>query len=277
MKLTEDTILIIPQNDPESLQIGKIAHAAGIPTLYSEQPHGARLENEPDLFGRLQELDPNRLTLVILEIPGPKKETELRALGYRIDIIDHHMYDDLDRMQPLSSLEQFLAYFEIDQADLMSLGFNPRMVLGVGVIDRGFLWQLKREGFENEEAIRVRAYYRELLLELGAERRFSQEALAKEVWEKRRMEGDVLILESTEDHLSIRDPLSFLMADAYPDMPPETIIRQGNRRVYVQESKRAPKFLARYGGFTFGHGVCWGMVNESGHLPTTEELLEMLR
>lgn len=277
MKLSEDVILIIPQNDPESLLIGKIAHAAQIPTLYSEQPHGARLAYEPDLLGRLQDVSPDRKTLVIVEIPGPSKEEELRSLGYRIDIIDHHMYDDLDRMQPLSSLEQFLAYFEFEDEDLASLGFDPRTVLGVGVIDRGFLWQLARDGFENDEADRIRAYYRELLLELGAEKRHKQEALAKEVWDRRRMDGDILILESPDDHMSIRDPLSFLMADAYPDAPPETIIRQGNRRVYVQESKRAPKFLARYGGFTFGHGVCWGLVSEMGDLPSTEELLEMLR
>src|SRR5690348_4213283 len=105
------TILVCPKNDEESLQILKIAQAAGFPTVISAQPHGARLYNEPNLIARLKLADPDAQRVAIVEIPGVTVEDELKSIGYEVVIIDHHRYDDLDRMQHLSSLEQFLEVF----------------------------------------------------------------------------------------------------------------------------------------------------------------------
>src|SRR3989338_8262413 len=121
-------ILITPANDPESLLISDIATALNIPILMSAQPHGARLEREPDLVVRIREANPHAKTLVIVEIPGPAIEEELEAAGFRVVIIDHHRYDGLDRMHQTSSLEQVLAFLKIDDDELRAHRFDPTLV-----------------------------------------------------------------------------------------------------------------------------------------------------
>src|SRR5688572_8736726 len=113
MDLRKTSILICPRNDEESLMILKIAEALGLSIVESNQPHGAKLDREGDLVARIQEANPNAKTLTIVELPGPKTEQELKDLGFELAIIDHHTYDDLDRMKPKSSLEQFLERYEV--------------------------------------------------------------------------------------------------------------------------------------------------------------------
>lgn len=266
------TILLAPQNDEESLLILKIAKAAGIPVVISTQPHGARLYNEPNLIARLKQCDPEARRIVIVELPGPKVEEELRSIGYEVVIIDHHRYDDLDRMQHLSSLEQFLAVFELDDARLTSLGFDPVLVRGVGMIDRGFVWELKKEGLSKIDQKRVRDYYVDLMHELGSP---SAEAVeeAKRAWGAREPVGELFVVKSGRADVKIREALSFVIADEY-ETPPQVLILEGNGRVSLQDSELAPKFYRSFGGFTFGQDRCWGFDPEPGRpAPALEKML----
>lgn len=268
------TILLCPKNDEESLQILKIAEAAGIPTVISPQPHGARLYNELNLIARLKQTDPDARRVVIVELPGPQVEDELRSIGYEVVIIDHHRYDDLDRMQHLSSLEQFLDVFELDDARLTSLGFDPLLVRGVGMIDRGFVWELKKEGLSKEDQKRVRDYYVDLMHELGSP---STEAVAeaKRAWAAREQAGELLVVKSQRADVKIREALSFVIADEY-ETPPQVLILEGNGRVSLQDSDLAPKFHQTFGGFTFGQDRCWGFDPEPGRpAPTIENMLKV--
>ncbi|HRH32333.1 MAG TPA: hypothetical protein PLK06_03325 [bacterium] len=268
------TILLCPKNDEESLQILKVAEAAKIPTLVSEQPHGARLHNEPNLIARLKYVDPTATKVVIVEIPGPTVEAELRSVGYEVVIIDHHRYQDLDRMQHLSSLEQFLAVFELDDAHLSSLGFDPALVRGVGMIDRGFIWELKKEGLSQSDQKRIRDYYVSLMHELGSP---SAEAVAeaKRAWADKEQRGQLFVVTSKRADVKIREALSFVIADEY-DMPPQVLILEGNGRVSLQDSDLAPKFHQAFGGFTFGQDRCWGFAPEPGEsAPSLASMLQL--
>ncbi len=271
-----DTILICPKNDEESLQIFKIAQALKIPTLVSEQPHGARLYNEPDLMQRLTEVDPEAKHLVIVEIPGPEMEEKLKEAGYRLTLIDHHRYEDMNRMQPLSSLEQFLQQFSVSDDKLESLGFDPLLVKGVGMVDRGFLWELTKEGVKKEDAKRIRDYYLDLVRELGGMPE-SIIAEAQQAWDKREEQGAFIVVRSKNKGAHIREALSFIVADHYTT-PPQLIILEGDGRVTLQDSELAPKLHQTFGGFTFGKDRCWGFAPTSDKsAPKLEEILEVLR
>lgn len=272
----QEAILICPRNDEESLMILKIADALNLPTLVSDQPHGARLEKEPDLLKRIMNVDPDIRDLVIIEIPGPAIERQLKGQGFTIHIVDHHRYDDLDRMAQLSSLEQFRELFGIDKDVVERLGFDDLLVRGVGAIDRGFLWELDAEGMNAEEKKRAITFYQELGHELGGK---SQESLdeAKRVWDAREMIDGVLLLRSDRGDLSIRNTLSYEVAYLYPEHPPQVVIVQGKRRMYVQESKKAKVLHDRFGGYTFGRDACWGFLATAERpLPALPEVLDLL-
>ncbi|HCC83370.1 TPA: hypothetical protein DEP96_00810 [Candidatus Uhrbacteria bacterium] len=265
-------VLLTPKNDEESLMIVKIAEAAGIPTLVSKQPHGAKLEREEDIVERVWATNPTVTKLVIVEIPGVETETSLRATGLEIEIIDHHRYSDLDRMQPTSSLEQFLAKFVITDEQLRELGFDPEMVRGVGIIDRGFLWALREEVQDRELAKRMRDFYRGLNLELGKEHKDIDEVASK-AWAEREERPGVLIVKTEREDVPFRDAISFLTADHY-DVPPQIVVVEGKRRMFVQESDYAVELFKIYGGFTFGCDRCWGVqAKPEKPLPELEEIL----
>lgn len=275
MRSTVTTLLLVPNNDPESLMITKIAHAAHIAVLVSSQPHGAKLENERNLQERLNDYSGIR-TLVIVEIPGPAIEEELMASGYGVVIIDHHRYDHLDRMQPKSSLEQFLSHFEITNDDLVRLGFDPVLVYGIGYIDRGFLWEMEKEGVPKDDQRRIRAYQRQLALEIG-NGWGDEEAEAERAWKKHEERDGYFIVKSNRTDISIRAALSFLLADLY-GKPSPTVIVQGGWRVYVQDSPEARALYEHFGGFTFGQDRCWGFSADSGKpLPSVDAILEIVR
>lgn len=276
--MPDQMVLICPKNDEESLQILRIAEAFSIPTMVSQQPHGAKLAQEKQLLARILDCNPQAQEVVIVEIPGPKEEAMLTAQGMLVHVIDHHRYDGLDRMKQESSLEQFLSFFEISDQDLHEAGFDAKMVRAVGAIDRGFLWELKNESLTEDERKQAIAYYRELAVEVGGQRREEEEEQAAIAWNNRRMEGNILIIESEPSHISVRDALSFMVAEAYPEHPPETIIRQGDRRIYVQESDRAADLYHAFGGFTFGRDKCWGKLRETEDaLPSVETVLTYLQ
>ncbi|KKW30696.1 MAG: hypothetical protein UY72_C0005G0012 [Candidatus Uhrbacteria bacterium GW2011_GWD2_52_7] len=255
--------------------ITKIAQAAHVAVLVSSQPHGAKLENETNLNERLRDYADIR-TLVIVEIPGPAIEEELMASGYTVVIIDHHRYDHLDRMQPKSSLEQFLSYFEISHDDLVRMGFDPTLVYGIGYIDRGFLWEMEKEGVSQADQRRIRAYQRQLALEIG-DGWEEEEAEAKRAWSAHEERDGYFIVRSDREDVSIRAALSFLLADLY-GKPSPTIIVQGDRRVYVQDADEAKALFTHFGGFTFGQDKCWGYSSDDRRpLPTVDAILEVVR
>ena len=53
MRISE-TILIIPPNDPEAVQILLIAESLGLKVIRSRQPHGATLEKEPKILEEIR-------------------------------------------------------------------------------------------------------------------------------------------------------------------------------------------------------------------------------
>lgn len=270
-----DSVLLCPRNDEESLQIVKIAQAMDIPLVISNQPHGARLDHEEKLVERLRIANPHASHIVIVELPGPETESRLKAMGYQLVIIDHHKYPGLDRMKMQSSLEQFLEVFDIDNGKLQHLGFDPLLVRGVAAIDRGFLWELKRSGFSPEQAQRVRDYYRALGHELGDH--FAQaEIIARQAWETHTEKNGILIFNSPNPSIRIREALSFLIADKYNE-PPTSIIVEGPGQITVQDTSKALDLFSSFGGYTFGMNLCWGLKASAGKgTPTTEEILNIL-
>lgn len=271
----QETALICPRNDEESLMILKLAEKLQLPTVISEQPHGAKLEREKDLPQRIEEVNDQAKELVIVEIPGPEIEQALRDRRYKVTLIDHHRYDHLDRMQVQSSLEQFIELFAITDDQLKEWGFDPRMVEAVGAIDRGFLWELSRAGFAGKERKEAIAFYKSLTHELGTERRQKEEEHAQSAWEKREERDGIIIVTSPEDRISIRDAVSFIMAEQFEEPRPVMII-QGVRRMYVQDSDKAKNLYDHFGGFTFGQDRCWGILREDGDLPKVDEVLRII-
>lgn len=265
------SLLICPKNDVESREILKIAEAFEIPTLVSDQPHGATLDAERDLIGRIRHLNPVAHDIVIVEIPSPKIEDQLRELGFAVHIVDHHRYETCDRMQMESSLEQFLALFAIDPVALSLMGFDPVLVRGVGLIDRGFVWELKKVNVPDADRKRILAYYREETRKLSANR-MDEELEAARAWKQRREEDGVIIVESPVADLSIRDAVSFLVAEEYSE-PPHILIYQPNRVIYMQDTPTALALQRTFGGFTFGQDLCWGCAVKDGVLPSIEEVL----
>ncbi|MFH1631809.1 MAG: hypothetical protein ABIA47_02155 [bacterium] len=269
------TVLICPRNDEEALQILKIAQMLKLATVISKQPHGAKLDREKKLLARIGEVNPDADTLVIVELPGPKIEAELQEQGLEIIVIDHHRYDALDRMKDKSSLEQFIDLFEVDDSRLEEFGFDPVLVRGVGIIDRGFLWELEPEGYTGEKKHKAIEYYRALTLELGEERREREEEEAQGAWEDRQERDGVIIVHSDEDKISIRDAVSFIVAEQF-DSPVPVVIIQGKRRMYVQDSDKALALYDKFGGFTFGHDRCWGILCDDEPLPDLDEVLAIV-
>lgn len=263
----ERVVLLIPQNDAEAVQIIRLAKKLGIQTMVSDQPHGARLEHEPDLVERLRETGKDEV--VIIEIPGPEAEEQLRSVGFTVHVIDHHRYEHLDRMsdpktgEPLpSSLEQFLAVFHVSDDELAEHGFDARLVHGVGAMDRGFIWALERDGFSEEEIKQVSRYVRELSKEArGDEMLEMNEDAAKRAWEERTLVGEFVWVNSDEPKAEIRPAVSLMAAEQFGKPTPMIITSRGGLLIYVQETPKALELFKKFGGFTFGQDTCWGYNN----------------
>ena len=263
----EHVVLLIPQNDAEAVQIIRMSKKLGIQTLVSDKPHGARLEHEPDLVERLRETGKDEV--VIVEIPGPEAEQQLRDVGFTVHVIDHHRYEKLDRMsnaetgEPLpSSLEQFLSLFDIDDAELTQHGFDARLVRGVGAMDRGFIWALQRDGFTEEEVKRISREVRDLSKEArGDELMGLNEEAAKRAWEERTQVAEFVWVNSDEPRAEIRPVVSLMAAEQFGKPTPMIITSRGGLLIYVQETPKSLELFKKFGGFTFGQDTCWGYNN----------------
>ncbi len=274
---SKHTVLICPRNDEESLLIIKIAKALEIPMIVSQQGHGATLDKEKDLIKKVKKADPEALAVAIVEIPGVETEKELQKAGIEVYIIDHHQYNDLDRLNKQSSLEQFLDLYEIDDDELKEVGFDPMLVMAVAAVDRGFLWELQKIGLSEADQKRGVQYIKELVYELGFKERKEEEVQAKKAWEGRREQNGFLIIESDNDDIDLRDAVSYFIFDEY-GKPTPAIIKQGNRKLYVQETDKAKELIEKYSGFLFGGGKCWGMISpRDGELVPTDKLIKSLK
>ncbi len=266
------SIIICPRNDVESMTIVALADALHIPCIVSEQPHGATLDAEPNLIHRIREINPIAQDIAIVEMPNVSTEDKLRELGFDVHIVDHHRYESLDRMRKESSLEQIRALFDMDDTTLGVAGFDPVLIRGVGLIDRGFVWELVKENVPGADRKRMIDYYREQLAVLDPDRN-KEEAEAKKAWKNRKIIEKVIVVTSEKADLSIRDAISFCVAEDFAE-PPVVVIHQPGRTVYVQDTSTALALQQTFGGFTFGQNLCWGRaIDAGGNIPTIEEVL----
>lgn len=256
MKESNTDLVLTPVNDPEALTIKRLLEAFSIAHITSNQPHGAKLELEDNLENRIKSANPGTQNVVIVEIPGPKVERQLEDLGYQIHIIDHHRYEDLDRSKDKSSLEQFLEYFEITDADLTEKRFDPILVKSVGYIDHGFVWRMKDEINNPEKQKEALNHYRALIVELEGDARAKEERDAKIAYEKREERDGYLIFRQPNPDIGIRDALSFLIAENNEKPRPNIII--ADDRIAVQDTNRAVELFEELGGYTYGGDKCFG-------------------
>lgn len=268
-----DTVLVIPPNDPEAMLIRDLAEAMGLPVLRSDQPHGAALDREPALVRRV--LGGKWKRVVIVEMPGPKSEAALRRAGVDVRVIDHHHYTDLDRAhdakgRPLpSSLEQFLSMFCVTDARLRALGYDPKAVRGIGIMDRGFFWALRAEGYGPREEDAVLALRRELLRRYGMlAREERQMRVARRAWARRSSWRGYQIVESRSAS-GVREGVSYIAARELGRPTPAIFVERARGLLYVQESDRAMELFRAFGGFTFGLDRNWGYRNAPGKARVT--------
>jgi hypothetical protein len=169
------TTFIIPQNDGEAYGIFDLLTSVGaLDIRRSKQPWGARLDLEP--ASTFIDLKP---TVVIVEMPSPHKEEELRKLNHSVIIIDHHSYGDLDRNHSLCSLEQM--------AELLGVSLTP-WLQALAINDRAYIYGLSQAGYSLATIKKVRIYDLECQGMTPAFMRMSAKA-----YQEKQVIGDVTI------------------------------------------------------------------------------------
>ncbi len=263
------TVLIVPPNDAEAILISKIAEKLGLPMILSKQTHGASLDHGRDYLPLVKQSGYKQV--VVIEMPGPKTEKRLRALGVDLHIIDHHHYTGLDRAHDPktdkllpSSLEQFLKFFRVTDVKLRALGFDPKLVRAIGVMDRGFIWALKEEGWNKKEIDHVLEFHDSLLSQIhNPKTEARKQEVARLAWKRRKKWNSYFIVETRAD-IQLRPRLSRIVALEIGKPTSLIVIERGRGLIYVQESDHAMDLFRRFGGFTFGLDRNWGYRNEEG-------------
>lgn len=265
----KNTVLIVPPNDPEAVQIYLMAKAMELQIIRSGQPHGATLDREPDVVKLVR--DGGWKRVVVIEMPGPKSEEKLRAMGVEVVIIDHHHYTGLDRAhhpktgKPLpSSLEQFVKLFRLTDARLKKLGFDPWFVRAVGIMDRGFVWALLKEGYKKKDLMDVVNYQRTLMaLVRDPKNDEKKQKVAQKAWDAREEWNGFFIVTDKSDQ-QIRNRISLIAALERGEPTPLIVVEKKRGLIYVQESGQGMKLFETFGGFTFGMDRNWGYRNVKG-------------
>ncbi|TAL50030.1 hypothetical protein EPN81_03995 [Patescibacteria group bacterium] len=267
------TVLIIPPNDAEAVMIRKLADKLGLSVIESKQHHGASLDKGHDYVQEVKEGGYSQA--VVVEMPGSKAEARLRKLGVKLDIIDHHHYTGLSRAHDAqgrllpSSLEQFLIKFKITDQQLKKWGFTPRLVRGIGIQDRGYVWALQDEGYSAKEIKAVMAFHDSLIAHLqNPQTEARKERLAQAAWERRKKWREFLIITTRAD-IQLRPRLSRMVVQQIKKPTSMIIVEHGRGLIYVQESPYALHLFERFGGFTFGLDRNWGHRNEKQKKPIT--------
>lgn len=152
----DTTLFILPNNDGEAKRAIQILRAVNAPFLHvSSQKWGATLDAEwPEIdqsvLGRVE-------TVTIFEIPGTAgqkgdpiaTEDELRGKGLKVEIIDHHYYDWVDRYQPVSSIEQLCD----------KIGWQMSAVdMAIAINDRSYIPGLISLGYQEKHIRAIRAF-----------------------------------------------------------------------------------------------------------------------
>ena len=192
-EIINNTTLIIPDNDGEAALTIDLAKKIGLDVRVSNQPWGARLDKElklnPDILTKA------RKNVWIFEMPSKELEAKLKKQGMNIEIIDHHQYQNEDRSQKLSSLEQFLKKVKLTDSQLQKLGFDAHFVHGVAINDRDYIYGLREEGYSEEEIKKIREF------DIRAQIKKNYDTIVKrneEIYNNRKIEKDVIVLESKE-------------------------------------------------------------------------------
>lgn len=134
---------IVPLNDGEAVEIRKILLAKKIEHVVTRQPWGATWAGlEPAVVEKIEEfLSINPLTVVYgVELGGPSRWNAIN--------IDHHIYNDENRYNEKSSIEQV--------ATLLGVELTRHQIL-IAVNDKGWIPALKSIGATENEIKIVRA------------------------------------------------------------------------------------------------------------------------
>lgn len=264
----QKTVLIIPPNDAEAIMIRKLADKLKLPVIESKQFHGASLDHGHDYVCDVKRGGYRRV--IIVEMPGPKTEAKLRKMDIDLKIIDHHHYTGLSRAHDQqgrllsSSLEQFLEMFKVTDAQLQGWGFVPKLVRGIGIQDRGYVWALQDEGYSKNEIQQVMAFHDALIAHLHNPKSEVRKArLVEAAWERRKKWREFWVI-STRADVQLRPGLSRVVVEKIGKPTPMIIVEHGRGLIYVQESPYALHLFERFGGFTFGLDRNWGHKNEPG-------------
>ncbi len=263
------TVLIIPPNDAEAILISQIADKIGLHTIKSRQTHGASLDKGRDFAKEIRHK--KYKTVIVVEMPGLKMEARLKKITSELIIIDHHHYTGLDRAHDAktgkmlgSSLEQFIQLFKLSDTKLIKLGFDPFLVRGIAIMDRGYVWALFDEGYIKSEVKKVLTYHDDLIAPLkNKSTELNKQKSAHRSWERRIKWNNFFIVKSGAD-LQLRPRLSRIVVDEIGKPTPLIIIEKARHLIYVQESDHALHLLEKFGGFTFGLDRNWGYRNEKG-------------
>jgi hypothetical protein len=244
----ETTSVICPDNDGEGKTIIEIATRLSFDVRVSPQPWGATLAREPE--GSFVDL---RQHLMIVEIPGPAKERELRK-SHKVYIIDHHQYHGLDRFHAQSSLEQF--------SELIGYRLN-RWEMGIALNDRGYIHALRKKGYTQEEIQDIRQF--DLIAQGYCKddfRRTEQEYAAGS-----RPLRDFYLVETRSDRISYF--MDIHLSNSHSNLaPPSLIVLQEDERGMVKHANCfGPPTLVktlqqRMGGYCGGDdqvAMYWGL------------------
>ncbi len=285
MKNLDHVLLYTVDNDAESRLIFLIALAAGIVTVRSSQAHGASLDRENGVLELLQASGKTEVWTV--EIPGLVTERLLQRNQIRVVIIDHHTYASLDRVHDTnrkrkpSSLEQFLKLAHITDDDLRKWHFDPRLVLGIGVMDDRYTKGLRTEGFTPEEYQRVLSYRETLDRQINPD--FDKiKHVAEYVWMNRWVKSGYIICTSTSILRTSYAVCTRSIEDALEDHP-LILADRGGRQIYVNNIdllivKKLEEAFLGHRTFTYAQGRCWGIDNDAPGAPriSLEDVLNIL-
>ncbi len=262
------TLLIVPVNDEEAFIIAELGEKIGMQVYRSDQPHGARLDEEPGILDFIRDSD--KQTVVTIELPGPEVEGQIRSMGKELKIIDHHHYTGLDRAHDPktgellpSSLKQFLDFVGIGDDELKELGYDPKMVRAIGLWDSGYIWALIEAGYSREEIEAFEKYKKGIEKALGMpDVREADLSAAERAWENKTEWNGFYVLVSDDPKAHTRSIVSRIAAKEFWKPTPLIISERAGKRIYVQESDRAMVLFNQFGGFTFGRDRNWGYDNE---------------
>ncbi len=279
-------VLLCPDNDSEAHTILALAEKAGIAIIRSEQPHGAKLELEPDLDSKLISFGKSEIWIV--ETPGIEKEEKLRKRGFIVKIIDHHTYNDIDRLiDPItntrkpSSLEQFITLANISDDEIKTWGFDPKTIRGIGIMDARYVQGLREANYTQEEMNLVYKMQREITAATRPD--FAKVlATAEEDWKNRTEWNGYLIIQSKHGG-DMRSAISEVSIYNNADTIPMIISTGDGEKISVQNvtTEIVNKLKENIKGedtYSFGSGRCWGADNKNHDKKVTlQDVIEALK